>query len=115
MPNNWSVTWRSATSVDPTQAALAGGPQWEGRKPMLTQSLSLNETELNDTILLGSPLGSNVDTVLNTKQAELQILAPTRLLYSYMPVHDSLYLLRNVVTTSRLMYKLRTASCAGSA
>jgi hypothetical protein len=31
-----------------------------------------------------------------------------------MPSHDSLYLLRNVLTAPKLMYLLRTAPCTGS-
>jgi len=31
-----------------------------------------------------------------------------------MPSHNSLYLLRNVLTAPRLMYLLRTAPCSGS-
>ena len=58
------------------------------RQTFSIRGVAIEETELNDAILLGSPLGSNVDTVLSSKQAELQILAE---ILSYLPAHDSLY------------------------
>ena len=49
------------------------------------RQVTIKETELDDAILLGSPLGSNVDKILSIKQVELQNLA-TRL--PYMPAHE---------------------------
>ena len=49
--------------------------------------------------------------MLSSKRGDLETLA-SRL--PLMPAHDSLFLLRNVVTTPRLMYTLRTAPCTGS-
>ena len=84
------------------------------RAQLSAYGLELREVELKDSILLGSPLlpGVGVDEAIATKTEELQTLA-SRL--PLMPAHDSLYLLRNVVTTARLMYTLRTAPCTGSA
>ena len=76
--------------------------------------IDLIETELKDLTLLGSPLlpGTAVDTVLTSKREELEIIASRLPLLS---AHDSLFLLRNVVSTPRLLYTLRTAPCTGSA
>ena len=53
-----------------------------------------------------------VHEMIAATMEELQTLA-SRL--TLMPAHDSLYLSRNVVTTARLMYTLRTAPCTDSA
>ena len=76
--------------------------------------INIREVELQDAILLGLPLlpGVGVDTTIAMKREELQILESNLPL---MPAHDSLFLLRNVVTTDRLLYTLRTAPCSGSA
>jgi len=73
----------------------------------------LPETSRSTVILLGAPLsaGQHLDSVLEGKREELQRL--TRRL-EFMPSHDSLYLLRNVLTAPRLMYLLRTAPCSDS-
>ena len=78
------------------------------------RGICLREVEQKDAILLGSPLlpGVGVDKAIATKRNELETLA-SRL--PLMPAHDSLFLLRNVVTTARLLYILRTAPCTGSA
>ena len=83
------------------------------RAQLAVYGVDLREVELKDAILLGSPLlpGVGVDEVIAAKREELQTLA-SRL--PLMPAHDSLYLLRNVVTTARLIYTLRTAPCTGS-
>ena len=84
------------------------------RELFASQGLSLTETDLNALTLLGSPLlpGEGVDATLATKREELATLA-SRL--PLMTSHDSLFLLRNVVSTPRLLYTLRTAPCTGSA
>ena len=48
--------------------------------------------------LLGSPMmsGDGLDSVLASKKNDLMILAGR---LNFLPAHDSLYLLRNVVTT----------------
>jgi hypothetical protein len=83
---------------------------------VLFQSLGIlfPETPISEASLLGAPLssGAHLDTVLEEKRNELQTLA-SRL--PFLPAHDSLYLLRNVLTAPRLVYLLRTAPCTGSA
>ena len=49
--------------------------------------------------------------IKNSKREELATLA-SRL--PLLAAHDSLYLLRSVVSTPRLLYTLRTAPCTGS-
>jgi hypothetical protein len=58
--------------------------------------------------LQGAPLssGQHVDSVLEEKLLELQLLTKR---LEHMPAHDSLYLLRNVLTAPRLMYILLTS------
>ena len=75
--------------------------------------INLPETSPADVILLGALLsaGQNLDVVLESKRLELQRLSKR---LELMPSHDSLYLLRNVLTAPRLMYLLRTAPCMGS-
>ena len=64
-------------------------------------------------ILLGSPLlpGVGVDKAISDKRSELETLS-RRL--QFMPAHDSLFLMRNIVSMPRLLYTLRTAPCTGS-
>ena len=83
------------------------------RSTLAARGVTLKEVPLEDLVLLGSPLlpGKGVDTVLASKREDLETLA-SRL--PLMPAHDSLFLLRNVVTTPRLVYTLRTAPCTGS-
>ncbi len=68
---------------------------------------------MSSVILLGAPLsaGQHLDDVLKVKRKELELLTYRLTL---MPAHDSLYLLRNVLTAPRLMYLLRTAPCTDS-
>jgi len=75
--------------------------------------INLPETKLQDMRMLGSPVlpGPGVDDVLSSKRTKLERLS-TRL--AYMPSHDSLYLLRHVVTTPKIMYTLRTSPCTNS-
>jgi Reverse transcriptase (RNA-dependent DNA polymerase) len=74
---------------------------------------SLPQTASTSALLLGAPLfaGEQLDSVLRHKREELETLA-SRL--SLMPSHDSLFLLRNVLTAARMLYLLRTAPCTGS-
>jgi len=60
-------------------------------------NIILPETHSEAVILLGAPLyrGQTLDSVLGSKKSELQLLT-SRL--SPMPSHDSLYLLRNILT-----------------
>ena len=73
----------------------------------------LPETSVYSVELLGAPMsvGDHLDSVLASKKQDLQRLA-RRLVF--MPSHDSLFLLRNVITAPRLMYLLRTTPCTGS-
>jgi len=75
--------------------------------------INLPETELQDMTMLSSPVlpGPGIYDVLSRKRIKLERLS-TRL--AYMPSHDSLYLLRHVVTTPRIMYTLRTSPCTDS-
>ena len=65
--------------------------------------MTLKEVPLEDLVLIGSPLlpGKGVDTMLASKREDLETLA-SRL--PLMPAHDSLFLLRNAVTTPRLVF-----------
>ena len=83
------------------------------RSILAARGVTLKEVPLEDLVLLGSPVlpGRGVDTVLASKREDLETLA-SRL--PLMPAHDSLFLLRNVVSTPRLVYMLRTAPCTGS-
>ena len=76
--------------------------------------VTLQETDLPDLVLLGSPvlLDKGVDEALASKRGELERLVER---LQYMPAHDSLFLLRNLVTSSRLLYTLRTTPCMGRA
>ena len=55
--------------------------------------------------------GPHLDATLEGKHQELLRLSKR---LELMPSHDSLYLLRNVLTAPRLIYLLRTAPCTGS-
>ena len=83
------------------------------RSLFASQGINLPETSPADIILLGAPLSAvqNLDAVLESKCLELQRLSKR---LELMPSHDSLHLLRNVLTAPRLMYLLRTAPCTGS-
>mgnify|MGYP003478004916 CR=1 FL=1 len=85
----------------------------ETRRLFATQNIILPETSMSSVILLGAPLsaGQHLDDVLTVKRKELELLTYRLTL---MPAHDSLYLLRNVLTAPRLMYLLRTAPCTDS-
>ncbi len=85
----------------------------ETRTLFAAHGIILKETSLESAILLGSPLsaGQHLDSVLEGKREELKRLTKRLAL---MPSHDSLYLLRNILTAPRLMYLLRTSPCTGS-
>ena len=72
------------------------------RSILSVRGVTLKEVPLEDLVLLGSPVlpGTGVDTVLASKREDLETLA-SRL--PFMPAHDSLFLLRNVVTMPRLV------------
>ena len=78
------------------------------------QGVILPENSPSSVTLLGSPLsaGHQLDMLLKEKREDLLL---TRRL-QFMPAHDSLYLLRHVLTAPRLMYRylLRTAPCTSS-
>ena len=78
-----------------------------------THNVTIPETSPSTVVLLGTPLsaGEHLDTVLDKKKQELSLLTK---IFELMPAHDSLYLLRNVLTAPRLMYLLRTAPCTDS-
>jgi len=75
--------------------------------------VSLPETSKSAAILLGAPLsaGDHLDQILDDKKEELERLARRLKL---LPSHDSLFLLRNVLTAPRMMYLLRSAPCTDS-
>jgi len=75
--------------------------------------ISLPETSKSAAVLLGAPLsaGDHLDHILDGKKEELQRLTHRLKL---LPSHDSLFLLRNVLTAPRLMYLLRSALCTDS-
>ena len=54
--------------------------------------------------------GIMVDKTLELKHLELQTLIQR---LHYMPAHDGLFLLSNVVSVPRLLYILRTTPCTG--
>ena len=83
------------------------------RTLFFASGVTLPETSKSTAVLLGSPLsaGQHLDQILNGKKLELQKLT-SRL--KLMPSHDSLFLLRNVLTAPRLMYLLRSAPCTDS-
>lgn len=83
------------------------------RSLFASRGINLPETSAAQVILLGSPLsaGPHLDATLEGKHQELQRLSKR---LELMPSHDSLYLLRNVLTAPRLIYLLRTAPCTGS-
>jgi hypothetical protein len=85
----------------------------ESRALFEAHNILLPESSFSKVILLGAPLslGQHVDSVLEEKLHELQLLTKR---LAHMPAHDSLYLLRNVLTAPRLMYILRTTSCTNS-
>ena len=103
---------RLGLTLNRSKCEVAGLTQ-ESRDILSARGVNLNETSLEDLILLGSPLmpGTAVDKTLASKRDELKTLAARLPL---MPAHDSLFLLRNVVSTPRLLYTLRTAPCMGS-
>ncbi len=85
----------------------------ESRLLFDANDVSLPESDSSNIILLGAPLssGQNLDKVLEGKMQDLKRLSKR---LECMPAHDSLYLLRNVFTTPRLMYLLRTTCCIDS-
>ena len=89
------------------------GHTTESRKLFEAHGVLLPEISSSAVILLGAPLsaGQHLDAVLEGKREDLLRLSRRLKL---MPSHDSLYLLRNVFTSPRLMYLLRTAPCTDS-
>jgi len=85
----------------------------ETRRLFAANNVVLPETSPSTVIFLGAPLsaGQHLDSVLAEKRQELQ--RRTKRL-ELMPSHDSLFLLRNVLTTPWLIYLLRTAPYTGS-
>ena len=78
-----------------------------------SQNITLPESSSSSVVFLGSPMsaGHHLDSMLAAQKEELQRL--TRRL-ELMPSHDSLFLLRNVLAATRLVYLLRTAPCCDS-
>ena len=64
-------------------------------------------------MLLGAPLsvGPHLDSLLEERREELLLLSRRLQL---TPAHDSLFLLRNVLTAPRLMHLLRSTLCIDS-
>ena len=83
------------------------------RSLFVTHNVVLPETSKSTVVLLGAPLsaGDHLDVMLHEKKQELSLLTKR---LELMPAHDSLFLLRNVLTAPRLMYLLRTAPCSDS-
>jgi hypothetical protein len=83
------------------------------RSVFTSVGITLSETAIPELILLGSPLqqGAKVDETLASKREELETMVGR---LQFMPAHDNLFLLRNVVTSSRLLYTLRTSPCVDS-
>ncbi|HEY9807279.1 MAG TPA: hypothetical protein V6D04_11970, partial [Candidatus Obscuribacterales bacterium] len=73
----------------------------------------LSEVDIDKATLLGAPIlpGPNVDGVLEGKRTELQLLLQR---IRFMPAHDGLFLLTNIVAIPRLLYLLRTVPCTGN-
>jgi len=78
-----------------------------------SQNIVLPETSSSTVIFLGSPIsaGQHLDLIPTNKKEELQRL--TRRMH-LMPSHDSMFILRNVMAASRVVYLLRTAPCCDS-
>ena len=83
------------------------------RSLFAANNVTLPETTPSSVVLLGAPLsaGPHLDSLLEERREELQLLS-RRL--QFMPAHDSLFLLRNVLTASRLMHLLRSTLCINS-
>ena len=76
-------------------------------------NVTLPETCPSSVVLLGAPLstGPHLDSLLEERRQELQLLS---MRLQFMPAHDSLFLLRNVLTAPRLMHLLRCTLCIDS-
>lgn len=85
----------------------------ESREMWSRNGVVIREVDLEKAILLGSPLttGPCVDKVLESKRLELQALSEK---LPYMPRHDCLFLLSNIIAMPRLLYTLRTTPCMDS-
>ena len=66
------------------------------RKLFIDHNVDLPETSSSTVIMLRSPLstGQHLDVVLDDKKQQLQLLT---LQLQFMPAHDSLFLLRNIL------------------
>ena len=79
------------------------------RTQLKEKGILLNETESAAACLLGSPLHMDgISQAIINKRSDLKIMS-TRL--SYMPAHDSLFLLKNALAIPKLMYILRSSPC----
>ena len=79
------------------------------RTQLKEKGILLNETESAAACLLGSPLHMDgISQAIINKRSDLKIMS-TRL--SYMPAHDSLFLLKNALAIPKLMYILCSSPC----
>ena len=83
------------------------------RSYFAANNVALPEISASSVVLLGAPLsvGPHLDSLLEEKRGELMLLSRRLQL---MPAHDSLFLLRNVLTAPRLMHLLRSTLCIDS-
>jgi len=75
-------------------------------------SLSFKDTDKTQASLLGAPLyAEGVDSALQAKNDDLTQLV-SRL--KFLPMHDTLFLLKNTLAIPKLLYTLRTSPCSSS-
>jgi hypothetical protein len=80
------------------------------KEMLAANNVTVPETKSSDAIMLGAPImaGDFLDKTLFSKLEDLKRLA---LRLSFMPAHDSLYLLKNIMAAPRLMFLLRASPC----
>ena len=82
------------------------------RTLMKAAAITFKEIDMHQATLLGAPLQEEgIDSALRVKNAELSQLV-ARL--QFLPIHDSLFLLKNVLAIPKLLYILKTAPCSSS-
>jgi hypothetical protein len=89
------------------------GHTQESRNRWLELGVVMKEIDRDKVTLLGAPIcpGPCVDKVVEGKRLELQALSEK---LPFMPRHDCLFLLGNIISMPRLLYTLRTAPCMES-
>lgn len=83
------------------------------RSLFAANDITLLETSPSSVVLLGAPLsaGPHLDSLLEERRDELLLLSKR---LQFMPAHDSLFLLRNILAAPRLMHLLRSTLCIDS-